>query len=148
MLLSRAGGKVLPDMGKKAASKGSSAKAGWKSQAEILRVLAHPVRLTILEALSKRSQCVKDLNTLVPMSQAHFSQHMAALRRFRLIACHANGPLRCYYLARPTLVRRLVRLLREDHPVRLRSKQSVLAELRRAQATSVRAVLSPEETKP
>ena len=93
--------------------------------------MAHPVRLMILEALVDRSQCVKELNCLVPIVQAQLSQHMAALRKAELIDCHAKGALRCYYLLRPTLVRRVVRLLREKHAPRLRGRESVLREIRR-----------------
>lgn len=110
-------------------------KRAWRKPAQLLRVMGHPVRLMILEALADRSQCVKDLNSLVPIVQAQLSQHMAALRKAELIDCHANGALRCYYLLRPTLVRRVIRLLREEHPPRLRGRDSVLREVRRGPKT-------------
>ena len=99
---------------------------------QLLRAMAHPIRLMILEALADRSQCVKDLNSLVPIVQPHLSQHVAALRKAALIDCHAKGALRCYYLLRPALVRRMIRLLRERYPPRLRSRDSVLREIRQA----------------
>ena len=52
----------------------------WDDRARLLRVMAHPVRLMILRALCERPQCVKDINSLVPIVQPHLSQHMAALR--------------------------------------------------------------------
>jgi ArsR family transcriptional regulator len=106
-----------------------TAKGAWVDCAHLLRVMGHPVRLMILEALADRSQCVKELNSLVPIVQAHLSQHMAALRRAKLVDCYARGALRCYYLLRPTLVRRMIRLLRENHPPRARSRDSVLREI-------------------
>lgn len=99
----------------------------------ILRAVGHPVRLQILELLTERSQCVKDLNVLVPVPQPHLSQHMALLRQAELVDCHVNGPLRCYYLLRPAFVRRLLRLLSEDHPPRRRDRDAVLREVRRRQ---------------
>ena len=45
----------------------------YTEQAQLLRVMAHPVRLRVLEALAGRSQCVKDLNSLVPIVQPHLS---------------------------------------------------------------------------
>ncbi len=118
---------------------GRRGEAAWQGQARILRVLAHPVRLLILAALASRSQCVKDLNRLVPLSQARLSQHMAALRRVGLVACHVNGPLRCYYVLRPTLVRGLMKLLAAEHPERPRDRAAVLREIARARA-------APQET--
>jgi len=41
----------------------------WKTRAELLRVLAHPVRLMILEALSEGPLCVKDLNVSMGASE-------------------------------------------------------------------------------
>ena len=113
-------------------------KQAWEEQARLLRVIAHPTRLLILEALAERSQCVKDLNSLVPIVQAQLSQHVAALRKAELIDCHANGALRCYYLLRPKLVRAMIRLLRQGHPPRPRGRESVLREIR--QAAKTRAV--------
>jgi ArsR family transcriptional regulator len=108
------------------------AKQAWTERARLLRVMAHPVRLMILEALANRSQCVKELNSLVTIIQPHLSQHMAALRKAKLVDCHARGTLRCYYLLRPALVRRMIRLLREKHPPRLRTSGSVLREIQQA----------------
>ena len=105
----------------------------WDDRARLLRVMAHPVRLMILRALCERPQCVKDINSLVPIVQPHLSQHMAALRKAGLIDCHVCGSLRCYYVVRPTLVKKLLRLLSEDHPVRLRSRASVVRASRRAE---------------
>jgi ArsR family transcriptional regulator len=103
----------------------------WNDRARLLKVMAHPVRLRILEALSEGSQCVKDLNSLIPIVQPHLSQHMAALRRANLVDCHACGPLRCYYLLRPALVKKLIQLLRHDHSPRPRDRRSILREARR-----------------
>jgi len=98
----------------------------WDEQARLLRIMAHPVRLMILSALGEHPQCVRDLNMLVPIVQAHLSQHMAALRKAGLVDCHVCGPLRCYYIIRPTLVKKLLRLLSQDHPPQRRSRDAVV----------------------
>ena len=89
----------------------------WESQAQVLRAIAHPVRLKILDALRGGPLYVNDLNALITIPQPQLSQHMAALRKLDIIACHTNGPFRCYYVSKPTLVKRLVRLCTQDHPV-------------------------------
>ena len=113
--------------------KDARAHAPWDDQARLLRVMAHPTRLMILNALCERPHCVKDINSLVPIVQAHLSQHMAALRKAGLIDCHVCGPLRCYYIVRPTLVKKMLRLLSEEHPIRLRSRDAVVRASRRAE---------------
>ncbi len=98
----------------------------WEDRAKLLRVMAHPMRLVILQKLSERPHCVKHLNSLIDISQPQLSQHMAALRGANLIACHACGPVRCYYVSRPSLVEKLIPLLREEHsPVELDCKEIV-----------------------
>jgi ArsR family transcriptional regulator len=114
--------------------KGKSAKARrnrmafWKERAQLVRLISHPVRLLILEALSDGSRCVKDLNSLVDVDQPNFSQHMAVLRNAELVGCHKSGALRCYYILRPSLVRNLISLLSVEHEVQFRDRDSVIRE--------------------
>jgi ArsR family transcriptional regulator len=104
----------------------------WADRAKTLRAMSHPVRLLILDALCDGPRCVLDINTLVDIPQPHLSQHIAALRKADLIACHINGPLRCYYVVRPTLIRKLIPLLRQDHPIRERKREIVVREAQQA----------------
>ena len=104
--------------------------ADWDRQAKLLRAIAHPVRLTILEMLCERPHCVKHLNSLIPIAQPQLSQHMAALRKAELVACHACGPVRCYYIFRPTLVKKLIRLLGGEHSTKARDCDSIIREAR------------------
>ena len=96
------------------------------------RAMSHPVRLLILESLCTGPRCVLDINTLVDISQPHLSQHIAALRKAELVACHTNGPLRCYYVIRPSLIKKLIPLLRQDHPIRERKRETVVREAQKA----------------
>jgi len=98
----------------------------WNDRARLLRVMAHPVRLRILSALCQRPRCVKDINSLVSIVQPHLSQHMALLRKAGLVDCHVCGPLRCYYIVRPALVKRIIRLLSQEHPLRLQDRRVVV----------------------
>ena len=110
----------------------SQTDAFWNDRARLLRVMAHPVRLMILDALREQPQCVKDINSLIPIVQPQLSQHMAALRKAGLIDCHISGSLRCYYVVRPTLVKKMLQLLSGDHPIRPRSRDVVMRASRRA----------------
>jgi ArsR family transcriptional regulator len=100
----------------------------WGKQADLLRAVAHPMRMCILEMLSDGSRCVKDLNALLPVAQPRLSRHMAALRKAELVACHSDGPLRCYYVLRPKLIRQLLSMMRGDHPPVYRSREAVRRE--------------------
>jgi ArsR family transcriptional regulator len=98
----------------------------WQDRAKLLRAMAHPVRLMILETLCERPKCVKEINSLIPLVQAHLSQHITALRRAKLIDRHVSGSLRCYYVVRPTLVRPMMRLLSQEHLVRPQDRRAVV----------------------
>jgi ArsR family transcriptional regulator len=102
--------------------------ARWRWPAELLRLIAHPVRLTILSSLCDKPQCVKDINRLVPVLQPHLSQHMAALRQAQLVDFYTSGTLRCYYIIRPSLVQGLIALLQADYPKEKRDRLWVLRE--------------------
>lgn len=102
----------------------------WGDHARLLRVMAHPVRLYILEKLCQRPHCVKHLNSLIDITQPQISQHMAALRKEKLVACHACGPVRCYYVSKPTLVKAVIELLRDNHEFLEMDCETIIAQAR------------------
>ncbi len=113
---------------KKKRSSPSNRMAFWEKRAGLMRLMSHPVRLRILETLSKGSRCVKDLNSIVDIEQPNFSQHMAVLRNAKLVGCHKSGALRCYYILRPSLMKQLIQILSKEHEIQIRSRDSVIRE--------------------
>lgn len=102
----------------------------WREAAEQLRLLGHPVRLALLEELSKAPKCVTDIQDLLEVRQANVSQHLAVLRHARIVDYHEDGNIRCYYVLRSRLVRDLLRFLGRDYPV----EHKTAAQIRRAAA--------------
>ena len=68
---------------------------------EDLTVLAHPIRLRLLDLLSRHGGrvCVCDLESAVPVKQPTVSHHLRILRDAGLVDCHRQG-LWAYYLVR------------------------------------------------
>jgi ArsR family transcriptional regulator len=85
-----------------------------RRSAELLRVLAHPTRLAILGALKDGLKCVSDINELLDVSQPNLSQHLAVLRRERIVDFYEKGKQRCYYITRPSMVQALILFLAES----------------------------------
>ncbi|MBN8216323.1 MAG: helix-turn-helix transcriptional regulator [Spirochaetes bacterium] len=82
-------------------------------RAQVLKALAHPARLSILERLAKsRSCCCGDLVAGLPLAQATVSQHLAALKRAGLIQGTIAGPSVCYCI-RAEAFRRALKDLEE-----------------------------------
>jgi ArsR family transcriptional regulator len=104
----------------------------WREAAELLRLIAHPIRLMILDSLCKKPRCVKDINSLVPVIQPELSQHIAILRQEKLVDFYSSGTLRCYYILRPSLVRNLIALLKKKHRVQKQDRLSVLGHYAKA----------------
>jgi len=97
----------------------------WREAADQLRMLGHPVRLALLDELSKAPKCVTDIQNLLEVRQANVSQHLAVLRQAKIVDFHEDGNLRCYYILRPTLVRNLMRFLRREYPPEPKSPSQV-----------------------
>ncbi|MBF0537536.1 MAG: winged helix-turn-helix transcriptional regulator [Nitrospirae bacterium] len=70
---------------------------------ELLRVIAHPVRVKILEELSKGVKCVSDLEKFLEVSQPNISQHLSLLRNHSVINFYMDGRLKCYFLVDPII---------------------------------------------
>lgn len=105
----------------------------WDDAASVLKTMAHPVRLAILSELCHGAKCVQDVQQLMDVSQPNLSQHLNALKNAHLIGSHSNGPLRCYYLVRPALVKRFLMELQREHPIKVRPKEAVVKEVKRYQ---------------
>jgi ArsR family transcriptional regulator len=81
---------------------------------ELLKVIAHPVRIRILEELAKGVKCVSDFEEFLEMRQPNISQHLSLLRDYDIVDYYIDGRLRCYFLVNP-FVPDLLDLLRKDY---------------------------------
>ena len=81
---------------------------------EVLKTIAHPVRIQILEELLKGVKCVSDFEDFLEISQPNVSQHLSLLRRQGLIDHYMDGRLRCYFLKDP-IIPDLLEILKKDY---------------------------------
>jgi DNA-binding transcriptional ArsR family regulator len=65
--------------------------AEHKAQAEILKALAHPTRLLIIDELSRGERCVLDLTTLVGHEMPTISRHLSRLKFAGIVECEKRG---------------------------------------------------------
>lgn len=71
--------------------------------ARISKALSHPVRLYILDLLSKQRCCYSgDLAEELPLARSTLSQHLKELKRARLIQGRINPPKIMYCLNEET----------------------------------------------
>ncbi len=83
-------------------------------RAELLKVIAHPARIRILEELTKGVKCVSDFEEFLEISQPNISQHLSLLRNHGIIDYYMDGRLRCYFLVDP-VIPDILKLLEKDY---------------------------------
>ena len=72
---------------------------GYKKQADLIKALAHPTRLQILDVLSQEEACVCHLTTILEKRQPNVSQHLMVLREAGLVKDRKDGNIIYYRLA-------------------------------------------------
>jgi DNA-binding transcriptional ArsR family regulator len=73
--------------------------SGYQKQAQLFRALSHPVRLRILDILSRQEACVCHLTAILGKRQPYVSQQLATLREAGLVTDRREGTLIYYSLA-------------------------------------------------
>ncbi len=73
--------------------------SAYRKQAQVFQALSHPVRLRILDILSRQEACVCHLTTILGKRQPYVSQQLALLREAGLVIDRRDGTLIYYRLA-------------------------------------------------
>jgi ArsR family transcriptional regulator len=108
------GGCCAPDL----ASRLDTAAA--KVLSDDLSMLAHPIRLQILDMLAQRDGqvCVCDLEAALPVKQPTVSHHLKLLRAAGLIDCERRGLWAYYFVRRDALAAMRARILAQFDALR------------------------------
>ena len=85
---------------------------GYSKEAEILKVLGHPIRLKIVAGLCTRECNVKHIWECLGLPQATVSQHLALLKNKGVIEGNREG-VEVHYSVVSPLVRRLLEVIEE-----------------------------------
>ena len=75
----------------------------YQSKADLFKILSHPIRLQILNALRKQSCCVCHLQTITHRPQAYISQQLRVLREAGLAMDEKDGQNVYYRLCDETV---------------------------------------------
>jgi DNA-binding transcriptional ArsR family regulator len=91
----------------------------YREQANLLKLMAHPMRLQILDVLGRDDACVCHLSAVLDRPQPYVSQQLAVLRNAGLIQDRKDGTHVYYGLVDGPLGRRVRAVLEpmtETHP--------------------------------
>ena len=73
-------------------------------QADVLRAVAHPFRLAILQALAEDELCVADIVDRVGGQRSNLSRHLAVMTRAGILGVRRDGVKMMYRLMVPCIV--------------------------------------------
>jgi len=76
-----------------------------KVRADILKALAHPVRVLIVNALTNEDRCVCELNELADIDQSNISRHLAMLKKAGIVIDRRDGMKVFYHLQTPCILK-------------------------------------------
>ena len=69
----------------------------------VLKAMADPVRLRLLNVLQSGELCVGDLVERIGTSQANISKHLGVLKRAGLVSCRRDGHMILYAIEDPAI---------------------------------------------
>lgn len=72
--------------------------------AQLLKALAHPRRLEIVNLLRDQELCVSDIYEMLDLPQANISQHLMILRDAGILTTHRDGKQIIYKLAHTKII--------------------------------------------
>jgi len=82
----------------------SKTKSRYESQAAVIKAMAHPSRLLMLNSLKKRELCVCELRALVGDDLSTVSRHLSVLKNAGLVAARRERNRLHYRLLCPCVL--------------------------------------------
>ncbi|HPE08100.1 MAG TPA: metalloregulator ArsR/SmtB family transcription factor, partial [Smithellaceae bacterium] len=80
-----------------------SIRSRYEARAKILKAMAHPSRLLIIEELQKKERCVNELTAMVGADTSTVSKHLSVLRNAGLVIDEKRANC-IYYTLRCTCI--------------------------------------------
>ncbi len=75
----------------------------YKKQADLLKIIAHPTRLAVLDILRDGEQCVCHMEAMIGLRQASISQQLMILRQSGLVEFRRDGLNMYYRVVKPEI---------------------------------------------
>ena len=82
----------------------AAAQAQYKTQARIIKALAHPTRLFIVDELSRGERCVCELTDMIGVEMPTVSRHLSQLKSAGILEDEKRGSQVFYRLRVPCVV--------------------------------------------
>jgi len=86
-------------------------------RADILKALAHPIRVLLVDELSRGDRCVSDLVAIAGVDQSNVSRHLTQLKQAGILSERREGARVMHHLQCPCILHAFacaVQVIRED----------------------------------
>lgn len=77
----------------------------YRAKAQVIKAMAHPSRLMIMDALSKGERCVCDLQRIVGSDMSTVSKHLSLMKNAGIVRDRKVGQQVFYSLRVPCILR-------------------------------------------
>ncbi len=82
----------------------SAAQLEYKAKAKIIKALAHPSRLFIVDELARGERCVAELTDMIGVEMPTVSRHLSQLKEAGIVEDEKRGPQVFYRLRVPCVL--------------------------------------------
>lgn len=107
-----------------------------QTKAEILKAMAHPTRIKILESLRGGERCVCEIIDTLNIEQSNVSQHLAVLKKLDIVSFRKDG-LRVIYEVKHKEVFQILNLLESMISSQIEESVSILGGLKQKRSRSI-----------
>lgn len=82
----------------------AKAQARYEARARIIKAMAHPTRLFVIEQLAKQERCVCELTEMIGADVSTVSKHLSILKNAGLVSTDKRGLMVYYQLRVPCVL--------------------------------------------
>lgn len=68
----------------------------FEEKARLLKAIAHPTRLQLLNLMRNECPCVRTMEEALGLAQPNISQHLSLLRNVGIVSSERDGNQMCY----------------------------------------------------
>ena len=79
----------------------------YDENARILKALAHPTRLHLVDLIRRKKPCVRVMEEVLGIAQPNISQHLSLLRNIGIVEAERTGNHICYQIKNQTVIKLL-----------------------------------------
>lgn len=101
-------------------------KARYEAKARIIKAMAHPTRLFLVDELSRQSRCVCELTDLVGADMSTVSKHLSILKAAGIVEDEKRG-LQVWYSLRMPCILNFFGCVEQVQKLTVRSQQKLVA---------------------